>query len=250
MSETPKNSSGDVGFSQAEIDALMNPGGEGSPPDQSATPPPAKPAAAADDAGAVSQDDIDAMMAAAQGDSGEDHTTGGDEGSAESTAPAEEVAGDQPLDSMGRPFDDAAAMMAAAIAEEQAEKAAVAHSAAASAAAAQSAPLPPLPEGAQSLDLADFTTPDGTRVDGKRVTMLSDVNLNVRIELGRTHMLVEDVLKLDEGSVVELDKLAGDPVDVYVNNRLVARGEVLVLNDSFCVRVSDVVSADPHRVVT
>lgn len=82
-----------------------------------------------------------------------------------------------------------------------------------------------------------------------RITMLSDVDLNVRIQLGQTRMLVEDVLKLDAGSVVELDKLAGDPVDVYVNDRLVARGEVLVLNDNFCVRISDVLSRDPHRVV-
>ncbi len=62
------------------------------------------------------------------------------------------------------------------------------------------------------------------------------------IELGRTEMLVEDVLKLQSGSVVELDKLAGDPVDVYVNGRLVARGEVLVLNDNFCIRVSEIVA--------
>lgn len=74
------------------------------------------------------------------------------------------------------------------------------------------------------------------------IDMLSDVDLNVSIELGRTDMLVEDVLKLSEGSVVELDKLAGDPVDVYVNNRLVARGEVLVLNDNFCIRVSEIVA--------
>jgi flagellar motor switch protein FliN/FliY len=85
-------------------------------------------------------------------------------------------------------------------------------------------------------------------VDPKRVSMLNDVKLRVKIELGRTRMLVEDVLKLDEGSVVELDKLAGDPVDVFVNDRLIARGEVLVLNDNFCVRVSEVLSHDPHRV--
>jgi flagellar motor switch protein FliN/FliY len=74
------------------------------------------------------------------------------------------------------------------------------------------------------------------------IDMLSDVNLNVKIELGRTRMLVEDVLRLGEGSVVELDKLAGDPVDVYVNDRHVARGEVLVLNDNFCVRINEIVS--------
>ncbi|HMN40344.1 MAG TPA: flagellar motor switch protein FliN [Phycisphaerales bacterium] len=74
------------------------------------------------------------------------------------------------------------------------------------------------------------------------IDLLSDVNLNVKIELGRTRMLVEDVLRLGEGSVVELDKLAGDPVDVYVNDRHVARGEVLVLNDNFCVRINEIVS--------
>ena len=55
-------------------------------------------------------------------------------------------------------------------------------------------------------------------------------------------MLVEDVLRLDTDSVIELDKAAGDPVDVYVNGRLVARGEVLVVNENFCVRVSEIMS--------
>src|SRR4051812_42072634 len=79
-------------------------------------------------------------------------------------------------------------------------------------------------------------------VEASGIGLLHDVDLNVKIELGRTHMVVEDVLKLAEGSVVELDKLAGDPVDVYVNDRLVARGEVLVLNDNFCVRVNEIVA--------
>jgi flagellar motor switch protein FliN len=74
------------------------------------------------------------------------------------------------------------------------------------------------------------------------IDLLRDVDLNVKIELGRSSMLVEDVLRLGEGSVVELDKLAGDPVDVFVNDRLVARGEVLVLNDNFCVRINEIVA--------
>ena len=74
------------------------------------------------------------------------------------------------------------------------------------------------------------------------IDLLRDVELNVKIELGRARMMVEDVLKLGEGSVVELDKLAGDPVDVFVNEKLVARGEVLVLNDNFCVRVNEIVA--------
>jgi flagellar motor switch protein FliN/FliY len=82
------------------------------------------------------------------------------------------------------------------------------------------------------------------------IDLLADVNLNVKIELGRTHMLVEDVLKLTEGAVVELDKLAGDPVDVYVNERHIARGEVLVLNDNFCVRINEIIpNGEPEIVV-
>ena len=73
------------------------------------------------------------------------------------------------------------------------------------------------------------------------IGLLEDVQLQVRIELGRTRMLVEDVLRLASGAVVELDKAAGDPVDIYVNGRRIARGEVLVLNENFCVRVSEIV---------
>ncbi len=76
------------------------------------------------------------------------------------------------------------------------------------------------------------------------IDLLRDVDLDLKIELGRTHMLLEDVLKLRKGSVVALDKLAGDPVDLYVNGRLVARGEVLVLNDNFCVRIAELVGSD------
>ena len=95
-------------------------------------------------------------------------------------------------------------------------------------------------------DLGDFKLPDLQQVmqdaQVSSIDLLRDVDLDVKIELGRSRMLVEDVLKLAEGSVVELDKLAGDPVDVFVNERLVARGEVLVLNDNFCVRINEIVA--------
>ena len=93
-----------------------------------------------------------------------------------------------------------------------------------------------------NLDLPNFKQAIGVAGLGGGIDLLRDVDLNVKIELGRTKMLVEDVLKLAEGSVVELDKLAGDPVDVYVNDQLVARGEVLVLNDNFCVRINEIVT--------
>lgn len=96
--------------------------------------------------------------------------------------------------------------------------------------------------GGSPLDLPTFSM-GASPEQARAITLLSDVNLNVKIELGRTRMLVEDVLKLTEGAVVELDKLAGDPVDVYVNERHVARGEVLVLNDNFCVRINEILEA-------
>ena len=75
------------------------------------------------------------------------------------------------------------------------------------------------------------------------IDLLRDVDLDLRIELGRTDMLLEDILQLRRGSVVTLDKLAGDPVDLYANGRLVAKGEILVLNDNFCVRVAELVGS-------
>lgn len=73
----------------------------------------------------------------------------------------------------------------------------------------------------------------------------NDVRLDLQIELGRTEIPADDVLKLREGSVVTLNKLAGDPVDVVANGRLVARGEVLVLKDCFCVRIAEILAPAP-----
>ena len=69
-----------------------------------------------------------------------------------------------------------------------------------------------------------------------------DIPLKVSVELGRTRILVQDLLKLHKGSVVELNKLAGEPLAVLVNNRVVAKGEVIVVNEKFGVRLTDIVS--------
>lgn len=95
---------------------------------------------------------------------------------------------------------------------------------------------------AASLALPDFGPPREGDEPVQPIDLLRDVGLHVKIELGRCRMLLEDVLRLSEGSIVELDKLAGDPVDIYANDRLVARGEVLVLNDNFCVRVNEILA--------
>lgn len=108
-----------------------------------------------------------------------------------------------------------------------------------------SAPTPGPSSAPQPFAPPDFgsTAPPGTMTE---LSLLDDVELDVKIELGRAQMYIEDVLSLGVGSVVELDKLAGDPVDVYINDRLVARGEVLVLNDNLCVRVNDILSPNPE----
>ena len=98
---------------------------------------------------------------------------------------------------------------------------------------------------AAPLEMTELAEPSD-QINLANIDLLDDVELDVKIELGRTQMYIEDVLRLGEGSVVELDKLAGDPVDVYVNDRLVARGEVLVLNDNFCVRINDIISVNPE----
>ena len=104
------------------------------------------------------------------------------------------------------------------------------------------------PENAVPLDIPQLAT-DHDQESLTNIDLLDDVELEVKIELGRTQMYIEDVLRLGAGSVVELDKLAGDPVDIFVNNRRVACGEVLVLNDNFCVRISSIVntSAEPEE---
>ncbi len=82
------------------------------------------------------------------------------------------------------------------------------------------------------------------RVDGGRreLDFILDIPLDVSAELGRTKLLINELLQLGQGSVVELDKLAGEPLEVYVNGKLVARGEAVVINEKFGVRLTDIIS--------
>jgi flagellar motor switch protein FliN len=85
-------------------------------------------------------------------------------------------------------------------------------------------------------------TPQAAGESSRRLDMLLDVPLEVNVELGRTRMTIQDLLQLGPGSVVELDKVAGEALDILVNGRLVARGEAVVVNDKFGVRITDIVS--------
>jgi flagellar motor switch protein FliN/FliY len=87
-------------------------------------------------------------------------------------------------------------------------------------------------------------TPEGTDavLDKKNLDFILDIPLQVTVELGRTKLLVKDILQLNQGAVVELTKLAGEPLDIFVNSKLVARGEAVVVNEKFGVRLVDIVS--------
>jgi len=82
-------------------------------------------------------------------------------------------------------------------------------------------------------------SPSGEKID---LNFILDIPLTVNVELGRSRMLIGELLQLGQGSVIELTKLAGEPMDVFVNNRLMARGEVVVVNEKFGVRLTDIVS--------
>lgn len=81
--------------------------------------------------------------------------------------------------------------------------------------------------------------PDGQR---RELDFILDIPLDVSAELGRTRLLINELLQLGQGSVVELNKLAGEPLEVYVNGKLVARGEAVVINEKFGVRLTDIIS--------
>lgn len=76
----------------------------------------------------------------------------------------------------------------------------------------------------------------------KNLNFILDIPLEVTVQLGRTNMLVNDLLKLGQGSVIELDKMAGETLEILANQKLVARGEVVVINEKFGIRVTEIIS--------
>ena len=85
------------------------------------------------------------------------------------------------------------------------------------------------------------------RLISRNIELLLDVSLRVTVELGRTRMKLAQILELQHGSVVELDRLAGDPVDIFVNDRMVAHGEVVVVDDKFGVRITEMISPNNEK---
>ncbi len=184
--------------------------------------------------------------------------------SAEDTPPADDSAQDDspaPVDSQGATpsADEILAEAGAAEAESPEADAGVVNEAdvpEGDAEAAMLAMLEELPEDgsgatpddinfdAASVSEAEFQqlSASAGKPETQNIDMLLDVNLPVSIELGRTRMSISDILSLGPGSVVELNKLAGEPVDLLVNYKIVARGEVVVIDENFGVRVTNLIS--------
>jgi len=93
---------------------------------------------------------------------------------------------------------------------------------------------------AQFADLSAVSS--GVQADERNLDLLLDIPLRVTVELGRTKKLIREILEFSPGSIIELDKLAGEPVDILVNNKLIARGEVVVIDENFGVRITDIIS--------
>ncbi|MBI1389554.1 MAG: flagellar motor switch protein FliN [bacterium] len=94
--------------------------------------------------------------------------------------------------------------------------------------------------GGQGMGMMDFG--GGPSVDTRNLELILDIKLEIKVELGRTKRKIRDVLELGPGSVIELDKLAGEPVDILVNDKLFAKGEVVVIDENFGVRITDILT--------
>ncbi len=161
----------------------------------------------------LSQEDVDSLM----GESGE---------TPDGTAQA-----DQPA-----PADEAAPAAGPDVAAQ-------AQPSAGAAVGVMTEPAEPEQVDAQPVEFSQLTS-RAEPGEARKIDFLLDVPVTVTVELGRTSMVIRDALSLGGGSVVELNKLAGEPVDVLINNKLVARAEVVVVNENFGVKVIDIVSPE------
>lgn len=103
----------------------------------------------------------------------------------------------------------------------------------------------PAPTTVQKVRFTEFTPPDDGRRIRTALDYLDDIQVHVTAELGQATLKIREILGLQEGSVIELNRVAGDAIDLLVNEQKFARGEVLVINDRFVIRVNQV--HPPHR---
>nr|AAC32320.1 flagellar protein FliN [Cereibacter sphaeroides]CAA74716.1 flagellar switch protein [Cereibacter sphaeroides] len=101
--------------------------------------------------------------------------------------------------------------------------------------------LPPFPTGAR---MTDATRPLADRLGAENLRLLENIGVRLTVEVGRTEMTIRDLLRLSEGSVVELDRLAGDPLDVLVNGTPIAKGEVVMVGERFGIRFGQIIEPE------
>jgi len=99
-------------------------------------------------------------------------------------------------------------------------------------------------------DITETAKPSGTRggasqISGEKLKILENIEVTLSIEVGRTEMTIRDLLRLNEGSVIELDRLAGEPLDLFVNGAIIAKGEVVMVGERYGIRLTDIV--DPEE---
>ncbi len=101
-------------------------------------------------------------------------------------------------------------------------------------------------EGKPGTEIKGIPTPEESPADNSKelanLDFILDIPLEVTVELGRARMMISELLQLGQGSVIELTKLAGEPLEIFVNQKLIARGEVVVVNEKFGIRMTDIIS--------
>ena len=116
-------------------------------------------------------------------------------------------------------------------------------------AATPAQPVAEQPKQTLAADQFEQLNSAALNADSAPLSTLYDLNLPISIELGRTSMMVQEVLQLGRGSVIELDRLAGEPVDIYVGDRRFAEGEVVVLGENFGVRITRILPSQPAEAL-
>jgi len=167
-----------------------------------------------EDSGSISQDDIDSLLAEVEegsvADSGDAADSGGDSGTDQGAADAAPKEPEVDMAAWG--LDEEMNPLAEKVPEKPLVK------------APGNKQMPELPKGAEGLEF------------------LLDIPLRLSVEVGRTVMNIGELLTLGPGSIVELDKMAGEPLEIYINQKLVARGEAVIVNEKFGIRLTEVVS--------
>lgn len=218
-------------LSQEELDKLLEGDSDEGSEDSGATEEVTKSESSESKEGPVSQDDIDALLSGASDSEDASDSEKLDEKTSEQEESSDDLDWGDAFAEAAEGGDSAAAkaMDEGVVEEVKAET------------KDAKAPSPPKPD-APAATFKDFA--DGSKGSGNSTNLdfILEIPLEVSVELGRSKMQIKDLLQLGQGSVVELNKVAGEPADIYVNQKLLAKGEVVVINDKFGVKLTEIIS--------